>query len=85
MQAHICHTFKNYIKIALSSTYVNGGQSSIDGKKQDDYIRHLRGGISLGMNLSQAHLVFFQLNTNLISNVSLDYQSISLSYVYSWF
>ena len=85
IQTHFCHTFKNSIKVALSGTYVNGGQSSVNGNKQNDYIRHLRGGISVGMNLSQAHLLFLQMNTNLISNISLEYNMISLTYVYSWF
>jgi Putative MetA-pathway of phenol degradation len=84
-QMHIGHTFKSNIKLALSGTYVNGGQTSINDIYQDDYIRHLRGGISVGMNITQFHLVMLQTNINITSNVSLDYKSIMLSYSYTWF
>ena len=85
LQTHICHTFNNYMRIALSGTYVNGGETSINDVKQNDYIRHLRGGVSFGMSFGPFHTLVLQANTSITTNVSLDYKSISLSYLYTWF
>jgi hypothetical protein len=85
LQMHICHTFNNSMRLALSSTYVNGGQTSINGNKQSDYMRHLRGGIIFGYSIDPFNSLILQINTNITANASLDYKSITLMYSYSWF
>jgi hypothetical protein len=85
IQMHFNHTFKNYMRLALSFTFVNGGQTSINDVKNDDYISHLRGGITFGIAFNPFNQLVLQLNTNLFTNVSLDYKSISLTYSYTWF
>ena len=85
LQTHISHTFNNNIRAALSGTYINGGQTSINDNKQNDYIRHLRGGISVGYSITPFHLVVLQANTTITTNASLDYRSLVLSYSYTWF
>jgi hypothetical protein len=85
IQMHINHTFKNYMRLAFSLAYINGGQTSVNDVNNDDYIRHLRTGLTFGMSFSPFHSVSLQLNTSLFTNVSLDYKSVNLTYTYTWF
>ncbi len=85
IQTHLSHTFSNNMRIALSGTYVNGGQTSINDNKLNDYIRHFRGGVSFGVSIKQTNLITLQLNSTISTNASLDYRSLVLSYSYTWF
>lgn len=85
IQSHVSHTFKKSIRMAISGTYVNGGQTSVNDFKQNNYIRHLRGGVSAGVSLGRSHLIVLQANTTITTNASLDYRSVVLSYSYTWF
>jgi len=85
MQMHLNHTFKNFMRIALSMAYINGGQTSVNDIKNDDYIRHLRSGVTFGMSFTPFHSLSLQLNTSLFTNVTLDYKSVNLTYNYTWF
>lgn len=85
LQMHINHTFKNFMRVAFSLAYLNGGQTSVNDVNNDDYIRHLRSGLTFGMSFSPFHSVSLQVNTSLFTNISLDYKSINFTYTYTWF
>lgn len=85
LQMHVCHAFSNSLRLALSGTYINGGQSSVNDIKQNDYLRHFRGGIIAAYSINALNSVILQFNTNITANASLDYRSINLMYSYSWF
>jgi hypothetical protein len=85
VQTHISHTFNNFMRLAFSGTYVNGGQSTVNDVQQNDYIRHLRAGISYMVPIDQFNTIALQVTSNITANVTLDYKSISLSYNHTWF
>jgi hypothetical protein len=84
-QAHASYTFKNQMWIALNANYANGGQSTIDGVKQDTYQRNWRIGGTISYPFNWQHSLKLQYHTGVLTSVGSGYDILALTYQFVWF
>jgi hypothetical protein len=84
LQGHASYIFHNGMWIGFNANYVNGGQSSVDGVKQDDYQRKLRLGITGSYPINWQHSIKLQYHTGVYTNIGSGYDIFALTYQFVW-
>ncbi len=83
-QAHVRYVIKPGLWAAVDGNFWIGGQTTINGRSSDDEQRNSRVGATLSIRLSPKQSLRIAVSTGAITRIGGDFESIGLSYNYSW-
>jgi hypothetical protein len=69
---------------AVDGNFWYGGQTSINGVENDDLQRNSRFGVTVAWRVAQGHALRFAASTGAITRIGGDFDSLGISYSYSW-
>jgi hypothetical protein len=83
-QVHLRYLFKPGLWAALDANFWRGGQTAVDGVVNDDLQRNSRVGATVSMSLGRSHSLRLAASRGAITRIGGDFDSIGVSYGYSW-
>jgi hypothetical protein len=83
-QFHLRYLFKRGLWGALDGNYWRGGQSTVDGVVNDDLQSNSRIGVTVSMSVGRNHSLRVAASRGAITRIGGDFDSIGVSYGYSW-
>lgn len=84
-QFHISYLFPNFMWVALNSNYSNGGQTSLNGKSNNDYQNNVRIGVTYSTPLSKNLSAKLQYHAAAETRSGGNYKIFALTLQYTWF
>lgn len=81
-QAHISYNFNPVMWAAIDLTYYTGGQSAVNGLKDDDDQNNVRVGGTFNFPISKRHAIKFAYSTGAIIRFGADFSIISVGWQY---
>lgn len=84
-QAHASYYFKNQMWLGLNTNWYNVGSISIDDAPREDTLDDWRLGATYSLPINRKHSLRLQYHTGLLSNLGLNYDSLTLAYQYVFF
>lgn len=82
IQAHLSYNFNPAMWAAVDLTYYTGGQSSVDGLKDNDDQNNVRIGGTFNLPISKKHALKFAYSTGAIIRFGADFSTISVGWQY---
>jgi hypothetical protein len=83
-QAHLRYAFSPKVWAAVDGNFWGGGQTTVEGILNDDRQRNSRVGATVAIRLGSHHSLRFAASTGAITRIGGDFDSIGMSYSYSW-
>ncbi len=83
-QFHVSYLFPNFMWVAINSNYSNGGQTSLNGKSNNDYQNNVRIGVTYSTPLSKNMSVKLQFHTAAETRSGGNYKIAALTFQYTW-
>ena len=83
-QIHVRYLFKPGLWAAVDGNYWRGGQTTVDGRTNDDLQRNSRIGATVVTRLGRKHSLRVAVSRGAITRIGGDFTSIGMSYSYSW-
>lgn len=85
LQAHASYYFKNQMWVGFNTNWYKVGETRIDNVPLTKIINDWRVGATFSAPISKAQSLRLQFHTGLMSNLGLNYDSITLAYQYVFF
>jgi Putative MetA-pathway of phenol degradation len=85
LQLHGGYTFRPGLWLAGDVGFYSGGETSVDGKANDDRQSNIRYGITLSVPITRNWSMKLAASKGLIVRAGGDYKAISLAVQYRWF
>ena len=83
-QVHVRYLFRPGLWAAVDGNYWRGGQTTVDGRTNDDLQRNSRIGATVVTRLGRKHSLRVAVSRGAITRIGGDFTSIGVSYSYSW-
>lgn len=83
-QAHLIYQFRNGAWAALNATYFTGGQSTLDGVRQDDRQQASRLGATFAMPVDRYNSIKLYASTGLSIRTGTDFDTVGVAWQYRW-
>ena len=83
-QVHVRYLFKRGLWGAVDGNFWQGGQTSVDGKLNDDEQQNSRVGLTFSISLGRSQSLRIAVSRGAITRIGGDFESIGVSYGYSW-
>jgi len=83
-QFHVRYLFKPGLWAAVDGNYWRGGQTTVDGRTNDDQQRNSRIGATVVKRLGRKHSLRVAASRGAVTRIGGDFTSIGVSYSYSW-
>lgn len=83
-QLHLRYLIKPGLWAALNGNFWRGGQSTVDGVANDDKQHNSRVGVTVSVAVGKHHSLRFAASRGAITRIGGDFDSIGMSYGYSW-
>jgi hypothetical protein len=80
LQGHASYYFKNQMWVGLNTNWYKVGETTIDGVVSSDVLNDWRIGATFSSPISKTQSLRLQLHTGLLSNIGLNYDSVTLAY-----
>jgi hypothetical protein len=84
LQANIIYQLRWGIWGAVTATYLTGGRTTVDGRKNDDRQDNLRVGVTLALPLTRHHSVKVYGATGAATRVGGEFDVIGIAWQYRW-
>jgi len=84
IQAHVSYTFKPRLWVALNTTYYEGGQTTVDGHRDDNRQSNSRAGITVSMPVGQKYSLKFSWSRGATTRIGSNFTSYGLGFQYAW-
>lgn len=84
-QFHASYLFKNYMWVALNFAYSNGGQTSLNGVKNNDYQNNSRIGLTYSTPISKQLSAKLQYHIAAETRRGSDYKIFVATLQYTWY
>jgi len=85
LQAHASYYFKNQMWVGFNTNWYKVGATTIDDVPTGDVLDDWRIGATFSTPLSKSQSLRLQYHTGLLSNLGLNYDSVTLAYQYVFF
>lgn len=85
MQVNLSYFFPSKIWIALNTTYVNGGETKVNGTLQNNFQKNFRGGLTLSVPVNMQNSFRLSASKGVYTRAGGDFTNFSLTYQYIWF
>ena len=83
-QVHVRYLFKPGLWGAVDGNFWRGGQTTVDGNINDDKQRNSRVGLTMSISLGRSQSLRIAASRGAITRIGGDFESIGVSYGYSW-
>lgn len=80
LQGHASYYFKNQMWVGLNTNWYKVGATTIDGVVSSDVMDDWRIGATFSSPISKTQSLRLQLHTGVLSNIGLNYDSVTLAY-----
>jgi len=84
-QAHVSYTFRRGLWLAADATYYRGGQTSVDGRDQDDRQANTRIGLTLAVPVTQHQSIKLAWSDGVVVRFGGSFNTLTLAWQYAWF
>lgn len=85
-QAHVDYTFKHGKYLALNGGYADGGETSLNGREQNDEEQNWRLGATFSSPIFNSHQsIKVMVNTGIATKAGQNYTALTVVYQYSWY
>jgi hypothetical protein len=84
-QAHVRYGFSRKVWAAVDGNYWWGGQTEFDGSPNDDLQNNSRVGLTFAFRPSARHSIRVAASRGAFTRIGGDFDSIGVSYSYTWF
>lgn len=84
-QFHTSYLFKNYMWVAFNFAYSNGGQTTVNGIKNNDYQNNSRIGLTYSTPISKQLSVKLQYHLAVETRRGGDYKIFAATLQYTWY
>jgi hypothetical protein len=85
LQGHASYYFKNQMWVGLNTNWYKVGETTINGVVSSDLMNDWRIGATFSTPISKTQSLRLQFHTGLMSNLGLNYDSVTLAYQYLFF
>lgn len=85
LQGHASYYFKNQMWVGLNTNWYKVGETTINGVVSNDLMNDWRIGATFSTPISKGQSLRLQFHTGLISNLGLNYDSVTLAYQFLFF
>lgn len=83
-QAHLVYQFANGVWGALNTTYYTGGETTINGVKQDDRQRASRLGATMAIPVDRRNSIKLYASSGLSIRTGTDFDTLGIAWQYRW-
>jgi len=83
-QFHATYNFGRGIWAALSGTYDNGGRTTVDGVRGEDYQNNARMGVTLALPVNRNNSIKLYASTGIHTTVGNDFDLLGIVWQYRW-
>jgi len=83
-QFHVTYTFPSKMWLAISTTYYEGGKSTIDSIEKDDLQENWRNGITLALPINRKHSVKLYGSTGVSTRTGTNFDVAGAVWQYRW-
>lgn len=83
-QLHAVYVFKNKMWISLDTTRYVGGETTVDGAKNDDEIANSRFGVTLSVPVTKRQSVKLYASTGIETRIGSDFDTYGIAWQYRW-
>lgn len=85
-QAHVDYTFKHGKYLALNGGYADGGETSLNGREQNDEEQNWRLGATFSSPIFNSHQsIKVMVNTGIATKAGQNYTAFTVVYQYNWY
>jgi hypothetical protein len=84
-QAHVSYTFRRGLWLAADATYYRGGQTSVDGRIQDDRQANTRVGLTFAVPITRHQSIKLAWSDGVVVRFGGSFNTLSLAWQYAWF
>lgn len=85
LQGHASYYFKNQMWVGVNTNWYKVGETTIDGVVSSDVLNDWRIGATFSAPISKTQSLRLQFHTGLMSNIGLNYDSVTLAYQYIFY
>jgi hypothetical protein len=85
LQGHASYYFKNQMWVGLNTNWYKVGETTINGVVSSDLMNDWRIGATFSTPISKTQSLRLQFHTGLMSNLGLNYDSVTLAYQFLFF
>jgi len=83
-QAHVVYQFRNGIWAALNGTYYAGGDTTVNGVKQNDQQRASRVGATLAIPVDRRNSIKLYASSGISVRTGTDFDTLGIAWQYRW-
>jgi hypothetical protein len=83
-QAHVVYQFSNRVWAAVNGTFYTGGETTINGVKQDDRQRASRVGATLAISVDRQNSIKLYASSGLSIRTGTDFDTLGIAWQYRW-
>lgn len=84
-QFHVSYLFPNFMWVAINSNYSNGGQTTLNGKSNNDYQNNVRIGVTYSTPITKNLSAKLQYHAAAETRSGGNYKIFALTFQYTWF
>ena len=84
-QAHIVYTIRSHLWAAADFTYYAGGQTTVNGKPQNDRQDNTRGGLTLSVPIKQGQSVKLSWSRGVSTRIGSSFDTFGAAWQLTWF
>ena len=84
-QAHIVYSFRPHLWAAIDVTYYRGGETTVDGKPQNDRQGNSRGGLTLSFPITQGQSLKMNWSRGVSTRIGSSFDTIGAAWQLTWF
>jgi hypothetical protein len=83
-QFHVTYSFSNKIWLAVSATYFTGGQSTVEGIKNNDLLENWRTGFTLALPINRSSSIKLFGSKGISTRTGTNYDAVGIAWQYNW-
>ena len=83
-EGHVVYTFKTGAWMAADVNYYTGGQTSIDGRSNNNYLQNWRIGATLALPINQNNSIRFAASQGVYAKVGNNFNILNVLWQYRW-
>ena len=83
-QAHVIYQFRNGVWAALNGTFYTGGETTLNGVRQDDRQRASRVGATLAIPIDRQNSIKLYASSGLSIRTGTDFDTLGIAWQYRW-
>ena len=83
-QAHVVYQFRNGVWAALNGTLYTGGETTLNGVRQDDRQRASRLGATLAIPVDRQNSIKLYASSGLSIRTGTDFDTVGIAWQYRW-